>query len=148
MVYGRTVCSLSVKYPWLIWLAGWYMQGGSAGSQYIKSGAEELYVNIGETNWWDARAACKENDWELMSSDDLPEQLVTRLDSSTSYWIGAVKYFSWTWLADKTPFYTYAGYSGLPTVQPLGSPVRSVYSCHYHCTKHHTVFGLSVCTHF
>ncbi|XP_071079848.1 uncharacterized protein [Haliotis cracherodii] len=91
------------------------------------------------STWWEAQSQCNVREGRLYTpgSEDIPLDLLNRLQSRTYYWIGAMDYLAWLWTEDFSPLYTYVGF--LPLESATAESMvefldNSVWKCHLHCS--------------
>ncbi|XP_048259311.1 uncharacterized protein LOC124134889 [Haliotis rufescens] len=91
------------------------------------------------STWWEAQSRCNvKGRLYTPGSEDIPLDLLNRLQLGTYYWIGAMDYLAWLWTEDFSPLYTYAGFLPLESVTAESMVEfldNSVWKCHRHCSQ-------------
>ncbi|XP_048259770.1 uncharacterized protein LOC124111951 isoform X2 [Haliotis rufescens] len=91
------------------------------------------------STWWEAQSRCNvKGRLYTPGSEDIPLDLLNRLQLGTYYWIGAMDYLAWLWTEDFSPLYTYAGFLPLESVTAESMVEfldNSVWKCHLHCSQ-------------
>ncbi|XP_071081144.1 uncharacterized protein [Haliotis cracherodii] len=102
---------------------------------------DQISVSDATSNWWDAHSRCsvKEGSMYTPGSDDIPPDILVRLQPNTYYWIGAMDYRVWIWTDDDSPLYKYAGFLPLRDVTQTSTVDfrdNSVWKCHLNCSSY------------
>ncbi|XP_048259309.1 uncharacterized protein LOC125384341 [Haliotis rufescens] len=100
---------------------------------------DQISVSDATSNWWDAHSRCslEEGNMYTPGSDDIPPDILGRLQPDTYYWIGAMDYLAWIWTEDDSPLYKYAGFLPLHDVTytwTVDYLDNSVWKCHLECS--------------
>ncbi|XP_046578212.1 uncharacterized protein LOC124285960 isoform X2 [Haliotis rubra] len=116
-------------------------------SGYTTTREKHIYFNNSQLNWWEARANCQANEGDLFVpvTEPEPSRMPGTRNRYTYYWLGAMRYSTWTWTDDGNPLYINSGLSTLPAdLENVRTfPDNSVNRCHRYCGSDTHTLGLS-----